>query len=295
LDAVPLRENTIPDPPPPSRTILDELRRSEEIAKFLTEKAGSTWKGIGVPIICPLHPEEHPSAAWWRTEKGDLLLRDFHRREGREWFSLAEVAARVLGIKDPAKALTNAAARLEIIKKETEKAVEVGNNRITHIKNFLSCAASGGFELRASGPSIRSHIIYVRYTVHSPGSNPGLEEELSRIWTVFQRHFLSAASRGKLIIALSKRQLASEAGIPPSSALRGARLLALLGLIKPLPLVRGKSDGKPLSRRWVLCIPDEDSFFARLRLLHYVPIHDLNRETVKLVFGDAIAKEVFPG
>jgi len=65
------------------------------------------WKAvaqlIGVPDVvnqafhCPLpgHRESTPSAAWFVFPKGEVLLHDFHRRDGDEYFTVTEVYAAV--------------------------------------------------------------------------------------------------------------------------------------------------------------------------------------------------------
>lgn len=284
-----------PGPPPPARTLLDELLRSEELARWLTERAGSEWRGLGAAIRCPIHQEDRPSASWIRTTEGRLVLRDWHRREGRDWFGIAEVAARILETR-PDRALALAARKSGLLARLAKKVVLQTEK---FLKGIYTQETHKPPQAAHTGPQDRSvsrhrHIYYSYFLVQSRGGNPAPLGELLQIWSVFSRRFLEAAARGKLVIALSKRELASQAGISPSAALRGARTLALLGLVRPLPLMRGNRDGKPLARRWVLCIPDPESFSRRLELLRFVPIYDLNRENVAIVFGGAVANEVFP-
>jgi hypothetical protein len=49
---------------------------------------------VGSAFLCPLHPEEHPSAALHRDRKGEIVLHDFHAQGNRvEFLTLPEVLA----------------------------------------------------------------------------------------------------------------------------------------------------------------------------------------------------------
>ncbi len=52
---------------------------------------------IGRAFRCPLpgHEERRPSAAWFMDAGGEVVLRDFHRRSGHEFYTLTEVFASV--------------------------------------------------------------------------------------------------------------------------------------------------------------------------------------------------------
>lgn len=71
------------------------LERSEAVARALVEWAGREWRGLGKAFKCvlPGHEERRASAAIWRTSSGELRYRDFHSRDGRGAYHLADVFA----------------------------------------------------------------------------------------------------------------------------------------------------------------------------------------------------------
>lgn len=83
--------------PESSPRILDDWFRSEEAAVRILRACGvaNPKVGKGIPCCLPGHHEKHPSAALWRQPDGAYGWHDFHQRDGREWFSLAEVYASV--------------------------------------------------------------------------------------------------------------------------------------------------------------------------------------------------------
>ena len=52
-------------------------------------------EGLGLPFACvlPGHTESRPSASLYELRDGSIVYHDWHRRDGREWFSLPEVFA----------------------------------------------------------------------------------------------------------------------------------------------------------------------------------------------------------
>ncbi len=63
-------------------TLEDRLLASEELAKFVIERAlGLTqpYRGLGKALHCPLHaPDHHPSLVPWRNARGHVIFKDFH-------------------------------------------------------------------------------------------------------------------------------------------------------------------------------------------------------------------------
>jgi Bifunctional DNA primase/polymerase, N-terminal len=58
------------------------------------------WRADGSNFACPLpgHAEANPSASLYWNDNGELVFRDWHRRSGKEFWTLSEVyAARVSG------------------------------------------------------------------------------------------------------------------------------------------------------------------------------------------------------
>lgn len=77
---------------------LKELYRNPEVTRAVTAKLGiprAAVERVGQKFCCVIagHEESRPSAALFRQDDGHLLYHDFHRRSGREWFTLAEVYA----------------------------------------------------------------------------------------------------------------------------------------------------------------------------------------------------------
>jgi hypothetical protein len=65
---------------------------------------------IGQAFRCILHDDHHPSASLsWDPKTGALKYRDWHRKDGEEWYTLADVyasiiAGRVMRLKGPSMA-----------------------------------------------------------------------------------------------------------------------------------------------------------------------------------------------
>ena len=75
------------------KTILDLLREDEELIKEIHRIANRPYPGLRKSFRCflPGHSERRPSAAWWRTASGEILLHDWHSRDGYEWLTIGEV------------------------------------------------------------------------------------------------------------------------------------------------------------------------------------------------------------
>ena len=76
----------------------DALRAWDADENFA--RAAAALLGIpDVPIgkafrcILPGHTDEHPSASLYRDRSGAVVYRDWHRADGEEWYTLAEVRA----------------------------------------------------------------------------------------------------------------------------------------------------------------------------------------------------------
>ncbi len=71
------------------------LKCDEDVAIQIMRKCGAEVSAVGVSFLCPLpgHEERHPSAALWYNEAGEIILHDWHMRDGREWYSLANAYA----------------------------------------------------------------------------------------------------------------------------------------------------------------------------------------------------------
>ena len=56
------------------------------------------WRADGNNFACPLpgHAEANPSASLYWNDNGELVLRDWHRRSGKEFWTLSEVYAAVV-------------------------------------------------------------------------------------------------------------------------------------------------------------------------------------------------------
>jgi hypothetical protein len=81
-----------------SSSLLDQFN-ADETARRLLARHGIVYEE-SAPFLCflPGHREETPSANIWRTPEGALVYRDFHRRDGRGSYRLADVfAATVTG------------------------------------------------------------------------------------------------------------------------------------------------------------------------------------------------------
>jgi hypothetical protein len=61
-------------------------------------ESGVSNLGSPFPCILPGHEEEKPSASLYRMDDGTIMYRDWHSRDGKEWYGLPEVyAARCYG------------------------------------------------------------------------------------------------------------------------------------------------------------------------------------------------------
>lgn len=56
---------------------------------------GADVTAVGEAFLCllPGHDERNPSAALWRNDSGEIIFRDWHERDGKEWYLLANVYA----------------------------------------------------------------------------------------------------------------------------------------------------------------------------------------------------------
>lgn len=73
----------------------EELRYDENVAVRIMRQCDAVVSAIGETFLCPLpgHEERHPSAALWYNEDGEIILHDWHARDGLDWYSLANVYA----------------------------------------------------------------------------------------------------------------------------------------------------------------------------------------------------------
>lgn len=92
------RDVTRADVVPITRLRGDTLRQwdsDEAYVRAVCEKLGIPSLPIGKHFCCiiPGHEEKHPSASLWRDRTGAVVYRDWHQRDGAEWYTLAEVYA----------------------------------------------------------------------------------------------------------------------------------------------------------------------------------------------------------
>ena len=75
--------------------LLSFSRRPEVERALLTFLSIPLSAAEGGSFLCvlPGHGEQKPSASLFVTERGNLVYRDWHARDGREWFTLPEVFA----------------------------------------------------------------------------------------------------------------------------------------------------------------------------------------------------------
>lgn len=73
------------------REKLLEWAKKEELVDYIMRLVGETPVKIGKSFKCILHEEKHPSASWYRTSSGEILYRDWHKRDGIEFYTLGEI------------------------------------------------------------------------------------------------------------------------------------------------------------------------------------------------------------
>ena len=83
----PSRTNEIGDWP------FKDLAADPEIALTVLRRCGATVKALDKAFKCPIpgHVEKRASAALWLKPGGVIMLHDFHRADGREWWPLPDV------------------------------------------------------------------------------------------------------------------------------------------------------------------------------------------------------------
>lgn len=267
-----------PRPSPRPRTVIDRIATDERLIRYIHRLAGREYPGIGKSFRCilPGHTEQHPSAAWWRGEDGKLWLHDFHRRDGREWWGLAEVFASLQ---------TGEARRLhrwEVIPTLADLAQQAGVLE-EHVGWVTTQWRTLFQEVQGALRKPTYHHI-----VGCVGS-----QAICRVADAFFRLFEGAAHEGRLWVVASKRFLSNATGYAPWIVNRASNALALLRVVTKLP-PPPKAD-RYWATRWVLNIPDPTEFRRRWARIEGIPLRELNRQKAAELFGEEEVSEVFVG
>ena len=197
------------------KTILDLLREDEELVKEIHRIANQPYPGLRKSFCCflPGHSEHRPSAAWWRTASGEILLHDWHSRDGYEWLTIGEVI-HALRENQVQKLSPDRAAR-EVVRFAADTGI---------LAAMVEQICNQWEELWKE--VVKSKGLYSNSCL--------LQYALGKVLCVFFTQFRIAARQGSAVVALGVPLLSDLTGLPRWAVNRASNAAALLGIVAKL-------------------------------------------------------------
>lgn len=214
------------------KTVMDQLASDQRVVDALMRRIGRQPVPLGKAFRCPLHQEQRPSAAWWRTRTGRFVLHDFHARSGKEFLDLGEVIYAVRHGHVKQLSQTELAGEIVTFASEEGLLTLVAQEALERATAHLHHALVGDRQRRAP--------IY---------KGPSLEAA----WEVMRRMFEEAAQRGYTTVNCSVSFFAKKLGVSNWVAWKALKDLESYGLIVPLRTpeeARRNRRGQRYALRW---------------------------------------------
>ncbi|MDI6824724.1 MAG: hypothetical protein QME87_10285 [Bacillota bacterium] len=256
-------------------SLLDSLARSEKLAAWLLQEAGRKPVPIGKAFRCilPGHQERKASASFYRMEDGHIMYRDWHGRNGQEWYTMGEVYAalrtghaRKLRSHEAATWLAKAGIAAELVPHSTFSTIDSANSVF---EGWVGAA-------RRQNPPV----------IFQVGLTANAGPQTLKVWEVFVKWARLTQVCGFSDVFASKRFVAEQAGIPPWVANRCMNLLAVLGFLEKLPSTGGGD-------RWRVLAPNLEDVLKQWEALGRPSLREFGCKLVADRLGEDVAARVF--
>jgi len=269
-------------PQPLVALLAQDLRLADYIMGYVGKKPVPPGKLF--LCILPGHEERHPSASWWVAQDGRVLYRDWHMRDGREWYGLAEVWRAVTTGERPrhldpctaVETLVSLAHRANRLVPLTQELLAEGRSTLSQLIDGEETTKS---QINNNKSSISDYVVSQYTSEHTIST-------ILKIWGTVEQLFISRAKEGRASALASARYVANLAGVSPPMANRACNLLCVLGLMRKVGN-RNKGDV------FELCRVDFGEVQRRWALLGRPSLSEFNRNLVVTRLGEAAASEVF--
>ena len=267
-------------PQPLVALLAQDLRLADYIMGYVGRKPVPPGKLF--LCILPGHEERHPSASWWVAQDGRVLYRDWHVRDGCEWYGLAEVWRAVTTGERPrhlnpctaVQTLVSLAHRAKRLVPLTQKLIAGGRIALNRLVE------------ETTESQINENMSFIGDTVVSRCHSKHTLFTLLEVWSVMEQLFLSRAMTGRASALASARYVANLAGLSPPMANRACNLLCVLGLMR-------KVGNRKKGDVFELCRVDFGEVQRRWELLGRPSLSGFNRNLVVARLGEEVANEVF--
>lgn len=248
-----------------------DLTKMEDVALYLTP--GVRRIGQGFYCVLPGHRERHKSAAWFETDSKVILYKDFHARDGQEWYSIPEVYAALKTGKVRKLDRIESTKWLKILAREFgyRTPLVIETDRLFHnlqptLKNILVGHYGGRGSFRKND-----------------------QETVDNLIEFLKNEVIEQAMAGYRELAASKRYIASKTGISPEKVNRAMNLLCLLGAFEKVNGTGGKKGDRYIFMKNF----NEDEARHRWEVLGRPNLRSFNAAMVAKVFSDDIARKIF--
>lgn len=280
---------SLPEPPPAHphsspQPLVALLAQDLRLADYIMRHVGRNPVPPGKLFLCilPGHEERHPSASWWVAQDGRVLYRDWHMRDGREWYGLAEVWRAVTTGEHPrhldpctaVQTLVSLAHRAKRLVPLTRELIAEGRTALNRLLEETTESRINGNE-----SSIDDSVVSQRHPKPTPST-------ILKVWRVMEQLFLSRARTGRASALASARYVANLAGVSPPMANRACNLFCVLGLMR-------KVGNRKKGDVFELCQVDFGEVRRRWELLGRPSLSGFNRDLVVARLGEEAASRVF--